>query len=294
MASRYCCSRSLLAPARSRRAGTAADIARAIRENSFDRDECYRVRDLTLVKEDIRLYFTDGHLIFSKPVAGTAHRRRVRRRCGRRRRRSDPAPARPRRARCPRALHPFAQPRRALPRRASCSSPATSTKQLQRAAARTIPRTRRRPKSARVLDEEWTPALRNLGASYQTRLTLELIGGPARRGELFAAMINSPKLGNFDVVFDPDASDQIFAGQLPRATTGCISTPGPASSRSRSRKNPPPKRRHADAARLPDRCHGRRRTCRCSAITRVKVKPDGGRHEGRHLRYLARRWRSAA
>src|SRR5436190_3083255 len=51
-------------------AGTAADIARAIRENSFDRDECYRVRDLSLVKEDIRLYFTDGHLIFSKPVEG--------------------------------------------------------------------------------------------------------------------------------------------------------------------------------------------------------------------------------
>src|SRR3954468_14251422 len=51
-------------------AGGATDIARAIRENSFDRDECYRVRDLTLVKEDIRLYFTDGHLIFSKRVAG--------------------------------------------------------------------------------------------------------------------------------------------------------------------------------------------------------------------------------
>src|SRR6476469_413364 len=49
---------------------TAADVARAIRENSFDRDQCYRVRDLTLVKEDIRLYFTDGHLIFSKPVEG--------------------------------------------------------------------------------------------------------------------------------------------------------------------------------------------------------------------------------
>src|SRR5437762_3094889 len=49
---------------------SAADIARAIRENSFDREECYRVRDLTLVKEDIRLYFTDGHLIFSKPVEG--------------------------------------------------------------------------------------------------------------------------------------------------------------------------------------------------------------------------------
>src|SRR5438477_452858 len=51
-------------------AGTAADVARAIRENSFDHDECYRVRDLTLVKEDVRIYLTEGHLIFSKPVAG--------------------------------------------------------------------------------------------------------------------------------------------------------------------------------------------------------------------------------
>src|SRR5207244_1657277 len=51
-------------------AGTAADVARAIRENSFDRDECYRVRDLTLFKEDLRIYLTEGHLIFSKPVAG--------------------------------------------------------------------------------------------------------------------------------------------------------------------------------------------------------------------------------
>jgi hypothetical protein len=41
-------------------ASTAADVARAIRENGFDRDECYRVRDLTLIKEDIRIYLTDG------------------------------------------------------------------------------------------------------------------------------------------------------------------------------------------------------------------------------------------
>src|ERR1019366_9267435 len=51
-------------------AATAADMARAIRENSFDRDECYRVRDLTLIKEDIRVYLTDGYLFFGKPVEG--------------------------------------------------------------------------------------------------------------------------------------------------------------------------------------------------------------------------------
>ena len=54
-------------------------------------------------------------------------------------------------------------------------------------------------------------------------------------------MINSTKLGNFDVVFDPDAPEQIFAGpDRARATTGCTSTPGPASSPNPSRKNPPP------------------------------------------------------
>src|SRR5215472_6512196 len=51
-------------------AGPAADLARSIRENGLNRNECYRVRDLTLVKEDVRIYFTDGYLIFSKPIAG--------------------------------------------------------------------------------------------------------------------------------------------------------------------------------------------------------------------------------
>src|SRR5208283_2382985 len=51
-------------------AGSAADVARAVRDGEFDPAECYRVRDLTLAKEDIRIYFTDGYLIFSRPVAG--------------------------------------------------------------------------------------------------------------------------------------------------------------------------------------------------------------------------------
>src|SRR5690348_12088557 len=51
-------------------AGPADDLARTVRETGLDRDECYRVRDLTLAKEDLRIYLTDGYLIFSKPVAG--------------------------------------------------------------------------------------------------------------------------------------------------------------------------------------------------------------------------------
>ena len=51
-------------------AGTAADFVRSLQGNSFDPSECYRVRDITIFKEDLKIYLTDGHLIFSRPVAG--------------------------------------------------------------------------------------------------------------------------------------------------------------------------------------------------------------------------------
>src|SRR5579883_1295023 len=48
----------------------AAELARSIAANSLDPQECYRVRELSLVREDVRFFFTDGYLIFAKPVAG--------------------------------------------------------------------------------------------------------------------------------------------------------------------------------------------------------------------------------
>ena len=41
-----------------------------ISEAALDSEQCYRVRDLTLTREDIRLYFTDGYIVFGKPLAG--------------------------------------------------------------------------------------------------------------------------------------------------------------------------------------------------------------------------------
>src|SRR5580700_3616880 len=49
---------------------SAADVAREVREMSLDAGECYRVRDLALPKDEARFFFTDGYLIFAKPVAG--------------------------------------------------------------------------------------------------------------------------------------------------------------------------------------------------------------------------------
>src|SRR5271166_4203251 len=57
-------------PSPARGAGNAAEAARAVREMALDAGECYRVRELALPKDEARIFFTDGYLIFAKPVAG--------------------------------------------------------------------------------------------------------------------------------------------------------------------------------------------------------------------------------
>jgi len=193
-------------------AGPAADLARVIRENSFDRDECYRVRELRIAKQDLKIYLTDGHLIFAKPVEG----RRI----------AAVFVADTDGGDAEIILMP--------PDRAERRSLATYThspnldEHFRTAlflftgddyAALTAqmsenPFNRKTPEVGAVMDEEYTPTLRNLATSYQTRLVADLINAPARPPGLFAALVNSPKLGNFDVIFDPGAREQILAGQV--------------------------------------------------------------------------------
>ena len=192
--------------------GTAADIARAVRENGFDRDECYRVRDITYVKEDVKIYLTDGYLIFSKPVAG--------------RRTAAVFAAEVDGGDGEVILLP---PDRAERRSLAMFTEAPNLDSHFRTAVflftgdfydRVIsqlgnnPANRKAPEMAPVLDEHWSPVLRNLGGSYQVRLARDLINGTIYGERLFAGMFNSPDLGNFDIVFDPDNSEQILAGQL--------------------------------------------------------------------------------
>jgi Peptidase family M1 domain len=192
--------------------GTAADIARAIRENSFDRDECYRVRDLTLVKEDIKIYLTDGHVIFSKPVAG----RRIAAVFAADVEGGDAEVL---------LLPPNRAERTSLARYTGSPNldehfqagvflfTGDEYEALRQQIADNAAN-KRTPEVGALLDEQWSPTLRNLGTSYQTRLTLDLLGGPGHPRGLFSAMLRSTKLGNFDLLYDPDAPEQIFAGQL--------------------------------------------------------------------------------
>ena len=193
-------------------AASAAEIARAIRENTFDLDECYRVRDLTIFKDDLKLYLTDGHLIFSKPVAGrrvaavfTAD--------------VDGGDAevllRP----------PDAAERRSLAtyidsatldehfRSAVLIFTGDEYSELKSQFAKS-PANKKAPELAQVMQDQWGGVLRNIGESYQTRLTLDLLGGPGHPPGLFSALIAGQKLGNFDVLYDPQSPEQISAGQV--------------------------------------------------------------------------------
>jgi len=193
-------------------AGPAADLARAIRENTLDRETCYRVRDLTLFKEDIRFYLTDGYLIFSKPIAG-----------------------RPVAALFTTEVENgnaevILRPPNMAERRSLASytgSPNLDesfqaalfffTGDVYQSLMEQIPNNptnRRMPEIGALLEEKWNPVLRNFSGGLDLRLSLDILNGPARRPDFFAAAIQGSKGNNFNVFFDPDNADQIAAGQF--------------------------------------------------------------------------------
>ena len=193
-------------------AGPAADLSRQIRETGLDREQCYRVRDLTLVKEDIRVYLGDGYLIFGKPVAGqpflavfTADLEG-----------GDGEVL---------LLPPTRAERRSL---AGYIRSPNLDEHFQSAVfiftgdvyTRLMaqlpdnPANHRAPEMGALLDERWSPLLHNIAEGYNTRLTLDLLNRAANPPDLFTAIFQSTKLGTFDVIYDPDSADQIALGQL--------------------------------------------------------------------------------
>jgi Peptidase family M1 domain len=193
-------------------AGIGADFGKAIREISFDRDECYRVRDVTVFKEDLKIYLTDGHLIFSKPVAG----RRI----------AAVFVADVEGGDGEVILLP--------PNRAERTSLAVYTDSPNldehfrsallfftgadyEALLSQLPRNpanKKSPDAAAGLDDLWTPTLRSVADSFQTRIALDLLGGPAGRPGLFAGLFQGVRLGSFDVIFDPHGEEQLVAGSV--------------------------------------------------------------------------------
>jgi hypothetical protein len=186
-------------------------MARAVRDAGLDSEQCYRVRDLSLYKEDIRLYFNDGYLIFSKPVAGEriaavftadveggdgeillfppqrGERQSLARFTG-----------------SPNLDEHF----QAAVMMFTDSSARDLLENIEKQGSG-----RKVPEMAPLLSEQWTPVVSNILDSFAPRIAGDLLSPGRTDGLLFAAL-GGKKLGNFDVVYDPKAPEQILAGQL--------------------------------------------------------------------------------
>ncbi len=190
---------------------SAADLAKQIREAGLDPQECYRVRDLSFQKEDIRIYLTDGYLIFSKPVAGN------------RRGAVFTAeveggdgevlllpPYRGERQ----SLAQFTQSanldehfQAALMIFTDASTQGLLDRILKEGAGR------KAPEMGPVLAGKWGPTLANVQNGFQLRMIEDLLAPGQEGGMLFLAL-NGRQVGSFDMLYDPRSREQIVAGQL--------------------------------------------------------------------------------
>lgn len=189
---------------------TAAETARSVRDAGLDPDQCYRVRDLSLYKEDIKLYFNDGYLIFSKPVAG----QRIAAVFSADVEGGDGEVL---------LLPPQRGERQSLAR--FTGSPNLNehfnrallvfTDDSARSLLENIEKGsgRKAPEMARVLAEQWTPVVANILDSFAPRIAGDLLS-PSRTDGLLLTALAGKTLGNFDVIYDPASSEQIMAGQL--------------------------------------------------------------------------------
>jgi len=189
----------------------AQAFLRQIHAAALDPEQCYRVRDLALAREDLKLYFNEGYLIFSKPVNGerisavfTADVEG-----------GDGEVL---------LLPPFRGERQSLARftqsanldehfRAavlvfSDGSAQTLLDRIAQAGAG-----RKTPELGPLLAEQWTPVLANIQSRFDLRLVRDLLTPQRNRSGLLVAAIAGKKLGNFDVFYDGGAQNQIGAGR---------------------------------------------------------------------------------
>lgn len=214
-------------------AGQAAGLGDELRRLSLDPDQCYRVRDLELQREDIRLYLTDGLLIFARPAGG---RRVVA--VFRTAEAGDDAEV---------LLRPPDRSERASLARAT-GSPNLSehfhtaifvfgdggAEELLERIRAAGPKPR--PDEGLLLAGRYGEAVRNFAQSFQVRLVRDILAGQPREGIFYAALASAAR-GNFDLMFDPLLPEQVILGEVSPRSPGRFDVWTSFLSRSRRKNN---------------------------------------------------------
>jgi hypothetical protein len=188
------------------------ELARQILDAGLDPRACYHVRDLEFGREDIRIYLTEGYLIFGKPVDG------------------EPVsavftgdieggdaeilvlpPSRSERL----SLASFSGSPNLDEhfRSAAFIFSDDAYEQMMKAIA---------PGGALKLEAErgaalaanWEPVVRNLTEGFQVRILKNVIERNRSSAGFFYGALAGQRLGNFDLLYDPTAVEQIHVGQV--------------------------------------------------------------------------------
>ena len=189
----------------------ARELAHQALDAGLDPGQCYHVRDLQFGREDVRIFLTEGTLIFGKEIGG----RRVAAVFAADEEGGDAEIL---------ALPPDRSERLSLA--SFVGSPNldehfrsavfvftddTYPELMKLIAARGEPRldTERRA----VMLGQWEPVVHNMAQSFEVRLVKDLLGGRPANG-FFYATVAGNELGNFDFLYDPSADEQIHIGQV--------------------------------------------------------------------------------
>lgn len=189
-------------------AANAPAISAKLSQLALDPAECYRVHDLSIAREDLRIYLNSGYLVVAKDIEG----RRVGAAFSAELEGGDAEIL---------LIPPDRGERRSLARfteRPNLDEHFTSavfvfSSDAGRELAELAGNAKKAPEAGVLLASTLSPVLRNLGGGFQVRLASDLLApDPAARFFYMAAV--SPRLGNIDVLYDARSGPEITLGQL--------------------------------------------------------------------------------
>jgi hypothetical protein len=193
-------------------AHTASDLGHQILAAGLDPAECYHIRDIQIHQDDVNFYLTEGYLIFGKPVNGAPVSAVFT---------TDVEGGDAEVV----LLPPDRAERRTLS--AFTESPnldehftqaifffTDGTAKSLTDSIRANPLTEKSSTYGLLMADRWNLAITGLSSSFETRMILDLLTNAAGAHGFFDASIRGRTLGDFDVVHDSRASEQIAVGRV--------------------------------------------------------------------------------
>lgn len=192
-------------------AGQATDLAKLARETGLDEKECYRIRDLRFSRDEVKIYWSDGFVVFGKPVNG----RRITAVFTSDVEGGDGEVL---------VLPPLVRERRSL---ATFINSPTLNEHVQSSvmvfsddtAAEMLEMIRaseakRSDEMGLLLAAKWNSIVASFVGSFEVRLVEDLLSPERKSLGFFFAAFTGRTLGNFDMIWDPRSDHQISIGQV--------------------------------------------------------------------------------